>query len=172
MARVGIIGLGLVGSALAQRLIAAGFEVSGYDLDDAKTAALEKPGGTPLASAAQVAAQCERIVLSLPTSEVVAQVLEQIAGEARKFASREYLHALYKGDRMTPEERTKAIANVSRLTGLSKPFVTANELRIAVDRFAAELLRADRKTLALSDSRIAGFSPQAAGGGRGFVAAM
>ena len=37
---------------------------------------------------------------------------EQISGQARQFASREYLHALYKGDRMTPEERTKVIADL------------------------------------------------------------
>ena len=50
--------------------------------------------------------------------------------QARQFASREYLHALYKGDRMTPEERTKVIADLARLTGLSKAFVVNNDLRI------------------------------------------
>ena len=42
--------------------------------------------------------------------ELSAMSAEQISGQARQFASREYLHALYKGDRMTPEERTKVIA--------------------------------------------------------------
>jgi carboxypeptidase C (cathepsin A) len=93
--------------------------------------------------------------------------LEQIAGEARKFASREYLHALYKGDRMTPDERTKAIANLARLTGLSKGFVTANELRVSLDRFASELLRDRQQTIAYSDGRVNGFSPQAGFGRRG-----
>src|ERR1035438_5414134 len=55
--------------------------------------------------------------------ELNAMSAEQISGQARQFASRPYLHALYKGDRMTPEERTKAIADLSRLTGLSKAFV-------------------------------------------------
>jgi 3-hydroxyisobutyrate dehydrogenase-like beta-hydroxyacid dehydrogenase len=32
---VGLVGLGLVGSALAERLIAAGFRVEGYDVDPA-----------------------------------------------------------------------------------------------------------------------------------------
>ena len=92
---------------------------------------------------------------------------EQIAGQARQFASREYLHALYKGDRMTPEERTKVIADVSRLTGLSKAFVVNNDLRVTLDRFAAELLREQHRGLAYSDSRVSGFTP-GAGGGRGF----
>jgi 3-hydroxyisobutyrate dehydrogenase-like beta-hydroxyacid dehydrogenase len=81
VARVGIIGLGLAGSALAERLIAAGFDVAGYDLDTAKTAALQKLGGMPLASGLEVARQCPRLILSLPTSDVAAQVLERIVGE-------------------------------------------------------------------------------------------
>jgi carboxypeptidase C (cathepsin A) len=92
---------------------------------------------------------------------------EQIAGNARQFASREYLHALYKGDRMTEDERTKVVAGLSRLTGLSKPFLIANNLRVPVDRFGAELLRDQRRTLAASDGRVSGFTPQTGGGGRG-----
>jgi carboxypeptidase C (cathepsin A) len=97
--------------------------------------------------------------------------LEQIAGQARQFASREYLHALYQGDRMTAEQRTRALANLARLTGLSPAFLTANNLRVSLDRFAAELLRDRRETLALSDSRVSGFAPTTGGGGRGFFAA-
>ncbi len=81
MARVGIIGLGLVGSALAERFLACGFDVCGHDIDLEKTAALFKIGGGPLASAVDVVRQCERVVLSLPTSDIAAQVLEEIAGE-------------------------------------------------------------------------------------------
>jgi carboxypeptidase C (cathepsin A) len=92
---------------------------------------------------------------------------EQIVGQARQFASREYLHALYKGDRMTAEERTKAIADYARLTGLSKSFVANNELRITLDRYNAELMRDQHRTLAKSDSRVSGFTPSAGGGGRG-----
>ena len=39
MACVGLIGLGLLGSAMYERLRAAGFEVTGYDIDPAKTEA-------------------------------------------------------------------------------------------------------------------------------------
>jgi carboxypeptidase C (cathepsin A) len=92
---------------------------------------------------------------------------EQISGQARQFASREYLHALYKGDRMSPEERTKVIADLSRLTGLSKAFVVNNNLRITLDRFNAELMRDDHRGLSNSDARVSGFVPGAAGGGRG-----
>ena len=99
--------------------------------------------------------------------ELTAMSAEQISGQARQFASREYLHALYKGDRMTPEERAKVVANLSRLTGLSKAFVANNDLRITLERFNSELMRDQHHGLSNSDARATGFIPAAAGGGRG-----
>jgi carboxypeptidase C (cathepsin A) len=98
--------------------------------------------------------------------ELNALSAEQIAEQARQFASREYLHALYKGDRMTAEERTRAVANLSRLTGLSKAFIVNNNLRITLDRFTGELLRDQRQVLSSSDARVASYVP-ASSGGRG-----
>lgn len=91
---------------------------------------------------------------------------DALAQQTRQFASREYLHALYKGDRMTADEKAKAIANLMRLTGVSQAFIVSNNLRITLDRFNAELLRSERKALSSSDSRVTGFAP-ASGGGRG-----
>lgn len=99
--------------------------------------------------------------------ELNAMSAEQISGQARQFTSREYLHSLYKGDRMSPDERTKVIANLSRLTGLSKAFLVNNNLRITLDRFNAELMRDQHRGLASSDARVSGFMPPASGGGRG-----
>jgi carboxypeptidase C (cathepsin A) len=99
--------------------------------------------------------------------ELSAMSAEQISGQARQFASREYLHALYKGDRMSPDERTKVIASLSRLTGLSKAFLVNNNLRITLDRFNAELMRDQHRGLASSDARVSGFMPPPSGGGRG-----
>lgn len=101
------------------------------------------------------------------SAELNAMSAEQIAGQARQFASREYLHALYKGDRMTAEERTKAIADLARLTGLSKQFIISNDLRITLERFNSELLRDQHRGLSYSDARVAGFVPGPSGGGRG-----
>lgn len=100
--------------------------------------------------------------------ELNAMGAEQISAQARQFASREYLHALYKGDRMTPEERTKVIADLSRLTGLPKAFIVNNELRIPTDRFSTELLQDQHRGLSLSDTRVTGFVPLPAGGRGGF----
>ena len=99
--------------------------------------------------------------------ELNAMSAEQISGQARQFASREYLHALYKGDRMSPDERAKVIANLSRLTGLSKAFLVNNNLRITLERFNAGLMREQHRGLAGSDARVSGFMPPVSGGGRG-----
>lgn len=76
--RVGIIGLGLLGSALAERLLRAGYEVAGYDVNPAQNEALAMLGGQPLANAAAVAGSCGTILLSLPTSDIAAAVVNEI----------------------------------------------------------------------------------------------
>ncbi len=99
--------------------------------------------------------------------ELTALSAERMAEQARQFASREYLHALYRGDRMSPEERKSVVANLSRLTGLPQAFLVNNNLRIPLDRFNTELLRDRRTALSSSDARVTGFVPAAGGGGRG-----
>jgi hypothetical protein len=68
---------------------------------------------------------------------------------------------------MTADEHTKVIADVSRMTGLSKAVIVSNNLRVALDRFNGELLRDQHRGVSLSDSRVTGFVPLPAGGGRG-----
>jgi 3-hydroxyisobutyrate dehydrogenase-like beta-hydroxyacid dehydrogenase len=75
--QVGVIGLGLLGDAIARRLRAAGFEVCGHDLDAAKVAALANTGVTP-ATPEAMASGCEVIVLAVFTSDEVAAVAEQL----------------------------------------------------------------------------------------------
>ena len=50
MKNIGLFGLGLIGSALAERLLAAGHKVSGADVDEACKARLAELGGTPAAA--------------------------------------------------------------------------------------------------------------------------
>src|SRR5689334_20579362 len=59
MNRVGVLGLGLMGTAVAGRLLGAGFEVLGYDVDAAKREAASALGVKPEATAAVVIAGCE-----------------------------------------------------------------------------------------------------------------
>lgn len=67
---VGIIGLGLLGGAIAERFTKAGFTVYGFDV--------RPECGGEAESAADVARRSRRIVLSLPTSDISAAVLEEM----------------------------------------------------------------------------------------------
>jgi putative dehydrogenase len=75
--QIGIIGFGLMGSALAHRLIGAGYDVVGYDIDPEKLCSLEKLGGTAAASAADVARQCDVVFLAVFNTEQVEEVVER-----------------------------------------------------------------------------------------------
>jgi 3-hydroxyisobutyrate dehydrogenase-like beta-hydroxyacid dehydrogenase len=72
---VGLIGLGLLGSALADRLRGGGLPVLGYDLDPARREALAGAGGEVARDAAEVFGRCHRVLLSLPTHAEVQAVL-------------------------------------------------------------------------------------------------
>src|SRR4051794_11728244 len=78
MQTVGLISLGLVGGALAERFLAHGYAVCGYDPDPARQAALAGLGGQGLPSARAVATAAPRLVLSLPTTAEVQAVLAEI----------------------------------------------------------------------------------------------
>ncbi|MEX2288491.1 MAG: NAD(P)-dependent oxidoreductase [Planctomycetaceae bacterium] len=80
---VGIIGLGLLGSALAERLLKASFRVVGFDLDASRCELFVGSGGEAVDSAQSVARQARRIIFSLPNSEIVQQVVEEIASLLR-----------------------------------------------------------------------------------------
>src|SRR4051812_29794350 len=72
---VGVIGLGLMGEVLAGRLMAAGFGVTGHDIDPAKNARLAARGGTAVASPAEVAS-CGVIALAVFSTDQVEEVVE------------------------------------------------------------------------------------------------
>jgi 3-hydroxyisobutyrate dehydrogenase-like beta-hydroxyacid dehydrogenase len=66
-ATVGIVGVGIMGSAIARNLVAAGFAVQGYDTDPSRLALLRRDGGVPAASAAAAAAGASVLLTSLPS---------------------------------------------------------------------------------------------------------
>ena len=80
---VGLIGIGLMGSALAERVLGGGMKVVGYDIRPARCVLLTDLGGNAVDDANAVAARCNRILLSLPDSAVVEQVLDEIADRLR-----------------------------------------------------------------------------------------
>jgi len=78
---IGLIGLGLMGSALADRFHARGIRVIGFDVRDEARSQLSALGGVPASSVAEVFASARTVVFSLPSSNAVADVL-RAAGES------------------------------------------------------------------------------------------
>ncbi|UCF16078.1 MAG: NAD(P)-dependent oxidoreductase, partial [Phycisphaerales bacterium] len=78
--KIGLIGLGLVGTAIAESLLAQQFEVVGFDTDTERLQQLEISGGKSVPSPMDVAGQVERVILSLPDTDVTLQVVEGPAG--------------------------------------------------------------------------------------------
>jgi 3-hydroxyisobutyrate dehydrogenase-like beta-hydroxyacid dehydrogenase len=76
---IGLIGLGVMGSAMARNLIRAGHEVVGYDIDGARLAAFGEMGGQPAHSAAEVSTIAGLVVFSLPTTAALAKVAGEVA---------------------------------------------------------------------------------------------
>src|SRR2546428_8306135 len=77
--RVGVIGLGRMGLPMARHLQHAGFEVAGFDLDPARGAALAEGGGVAAASAKEVAAYSQAVlVMVADDAQVRAVTLEPV----------------------------------------------------------------------------------------------
>lgn len=74
---VGLVGVGLMGEALAVRLIAAGLPVLGFDIDPARTERLAALGGEAAASGGDLARRGEPIVLALFDTDQVESVVER-----------------------------------------------------------------------------------------------
>lgn len=79
MSAVGVVGLGIMGSAMSANLVKAGFAVHGYDVAEPARAALKSAGGQPAASAADVAEKAGIVISSLPS----AKALHDVAAELR-----------------------------------------------------------------------------------------
>jgi 3-hydroxyisobutyrate dehydrogenase-like beta-hydroxyacid dehydrogenase len=75
MDRVGVVGMGLMGSAFTHHLIASGFAVQGYDLDERRGREMHERGGVPVESPAAAARGARWVLTSLPNSDTVREVV-------------------------------------------------------------------------------------------------
>lgn len=75
MAELGFIGLGIMGSRMAARLIAAGHTLVVHDVNEAAVAEIVAKGASAAKSAADVASRSDVVLLSLPKPDVVEAVL-------------------------------------------------------------------------------------------------
>jgi 3-hydroxyisobutyrate dehydrogenase-like beta-hydroxyacid dehydrogenase len=73
--RVGVVGMGLMGSAFTHHLLQSGFRVQGHDIDEQRGRQLHERGGTPVESAAAAARGARWVLTSLPNSDIVREAV-------------------------------------------------------------------------------------------------
>ena len=106
--KVGIIGLGIMGGAIARNLAERGWEVFGFDTDPSRREELALAGVTIVAGARAVAAAAPIIITSLPNSEAANSVAGEIAASGQPA-------------RIVIETSTLTIADKMRFKALLEP---------------------------------------------------
>jgi len=79
--KVGVIGLGIMGSAMSANLAKNGFKVYGYDPLPKARAALKRAGGIPMASPSEVFSSTKVLITSLPSAAALHSVCSQVEGK-------------------------------------------------------------------------------------------
>jgi 2-hydroxy-3-oxopropionate reductase len=76
MKRIGLIGLGNVGSYYVTKFLEANYPLTVFDIDHQKVEMVAKRGAAPADTAAMATQNSDFIILSLPKSEIVESVME------------------------------------------------------------------------------------------------
>lgn len=79
MTTVGLIGLGIMGSAMSGHLLERGFQVVGYDVSPQRTQQLAAAGGAAASSVEDVAGRAGTVVTSLPSADSAVDVCAALA---------------------------------------------------------------------------------------------
>src|SRR5438874_7566598 len=81
---VGVIGLGIMGSAMAANLVRGGFRIVGYDVVPEAGRRLRRAGGESARDIRAVADAAAVIITSLPSASALIQVASELAQFGRK----------------------------------------------------------------------------------------
>ena len=81
---VGMIGLGIMGGAMARNMVASGITVIGFDIDATAIASATEAGVEIVANAAAVAEKAADILVCLPNAKAVAETATAIAASPAK----------------------------------------------------------------------------------------
>jgi len=84
--------------------------------------------------------------------------IRQFLDEVRKFTEMEYTPALFKGDRLAPEEKEAIATKLARYSGTDKDYWMKANLRVKAGEFFAELLRDEGELIGRLDSRFTGIN--------------
>ena len=88
--------------------------------------------------------------------------LPKALAEARAFTKTEYASALLQGAALPPDQRSSVVAQLTRLTGLSREVIEDHDLRVSPSTFRKMLLRDQGLILGRYDARITGYDPDKA----------
>jgi L-threonate 2-dehydrogenase len=76
--KVGVVGLGNIGSSIGMHLVRNGFEVVGHDVRPEANALLERNGGLAVEGATEVATRSDVIITCLPSEAALQEVLDEV----------------------------------------------------------------------------------------------
>jgi 3-hydroxyisobutyrate dehydrogenase-like beta-hydroxyacid dehydrogenase len=79
MKKVGVIGLGVMGLAMAQNLMRSGFEVHGYDIDATRKKMLKAVHGVVCRSVQDLTANVDVLITSLPSASALMTVCRSLS---------------------------------------------------------------------------------------------
>jgi 3-hydroxyisobutyrate dehydrogenase len=80
-ARVGLLGVGLMGSAMAHRLLDQGVAVIAWDVDSEHLRPLEARGGESAQQPSEVVSGAGVVITMLPTADVILDVVQPLLGD-------------------------------------------------------------------------------------------
>ena len=79
--RVGVLGTGLMGSAMAHRLLNQGLAVIAWDRDPDHVQPLAERGAEVASTSGEVVSSAQVVITMLPTAEIVLAVVEPLLDE-------------------------------------------------------------------------------------------
>ena len=113
--RIGVIGLGIMGGAMAEALLKSGYTVTGFDVVSAAKQRLKAAGGKALANSTRVLEASDVVLVSVATSAALAQVAEQLCKAPKRPAGQ---RALVVETSTLPIEDKQAFAAAMKHAGL------------------------------------------------------
>ena len=112
---MGMIGLGIMGGAMAEALLKAGYTVTGFDVVSAAKQRLKAAGGKALANSTRVLEASDVVMVSVATSAALAQVADQLCQAPKRPAGQ---RALVVETSTLPIEDKQAFAAAMKRAGL------------------------------------------------------
>src|ERR1700730_17679941 len=157
---VGIIGLGIMGGAIARNLFDRGWRVIGVDIDATRRAELGFAGVTIAADVGQVVRDAPVVMTSLPTPEAVADVAQTIAKSGQSPRILVELSTLTLADKLSFESILNGAGHIALDCPLSGTGAQAKNRDLVV--YAS----GDSNAIAQCESLFADFAKQSADLGR------